>query len=178
MADIPSRYTRRVRPDGWRSGEDMVSLGLLTTGPNTNPGKIMLTSRSMLVLAQTILVFGACSLAFASSKLFGKAVDLGFPSWQVWVILPVAAALGAAKAIFVMRKRMRQNIARLRATTGRLWPWQIYPPQLLAFIVAMVILMNVLKRVLVGSPGGMAALGGVDVAVAAALIIASFEYRR
>ena len=138
----------------------------------------MLTSRTMLILAQAILVVGSASLILASTRLFGKAVDLGLPGWQIWVILPLALILGAGKAIFVMRKRMRQNIARLKEATGRLWPWQIYPPQLLAFILTMVVLMAVLKRVLAENATGLGVLGGVDVAVAAALIIASFEYRR
>ena len=85
---------------------------------------------------------------------------------------------GAGKAVFVMRKRMRQNIRRIATSTGKLWPWQIYPPQLLAFIVTMVILMNVMKRVLAGHGLGLGLLAGVDVAVAAALLIAAGEYRR
>ena len=57
-----------------------------------------------------------------------------------------------------------------------MWPWQIYPPQLLAFIVTMVILMAVLKRVLADNGLGLGILGGVDLAVAVALGVASLEY--
>ena len=138
----------------------------------------MLTPRFMLVLAQMILVAGAISLVPASIKLFHRALDLGLPSWSLWVVIPVAIALGVGKALFVMRKRMRQNITRIRSVTGKLWPWQIYPPQLLAFIVSMVVLMAVMKRVLAENALGLGILGGVDVAVAAALAIASLEYLR
>ena len=75
-----------------------------------------------------------------------------------------------------MRRRMRLNIARLRATTGKLWLWQLYPPPMLAFIVSMVVLMYVMKRVLAGSAMGLGGLGAVDIAVAVALVVASFEY--
>lgn len=138
----------------------------------------MLTPRLMLILAQSILVIGAFSMIPASIKLFSRAMNLGMPSWWLWVILPVALVLGVGKAMMVMRKRMRKNIERLRMATNKLWPWQIYPPQLLAFIVAMVVLMNVMKKVLAENAMGLGILGGVDVAVAAALAIASMEYRR
>ncbi len=137
----------------------------------------MLTSRSILVLAQTILLLGALSLVPASIKLFNRALDLGLPGWWLGVIVPLAAIAGWAKARFVMRKRMVQNVQRLRAATGRLWPWHVYPPQLLAFIVTMVVLMAVLKRVLADNAMGLGILGGVDVAVAVALLVASSVYR-
>lgn len=137
----------------------------------------MLTSRSILVLAQTILVFGGLSLVPASVKLFGRALHQGMPAWWIGVIVPLAIIAGWAKARFVMRKRMVKNVQRLRTATGRLWPWQIYPPQLLAFIIAMVVLMQVLKRVLAGNAMGLGILGGVDVTVAVALLVASSVYR-
>jgi len=143
-----------------------------------NPGlDTVLTSRSILVLAQAILLIGSVSLVPASIKLFRRALDLGLPAWWLAVIVPVAAAAGWAKARFVMRKRMVLNVQRLRGTTGRLWPWQVYPPQLLAFILTMVVLMAVLKRVLADNAMGLGILGGVDVAVAVALVAASSVYR-
>lgn len=138
----------------------------------------MLTPRLMLKLAQGLLVLGALAMIPASVSLFGRAFAAGMPRWYLFIIVPVALALGAAKAVFVMRKRMRLNIMRLAASEGKLWPWQIYPPQLLAFIVTMVILMNLAKRALAGNGLGLGLLGGVDVAVFAALLIASGEYRR
>lgn len=132
----------------------------------------------MLILAQTLLIIGALSMVPASIKLFRQALEAGLATWVIWVVVPLAVAAGFFKATVVMRKRMRRNIARLRATTGKLWPWQIYPPQLLVFIISMVILMRVLRRVLEGHAPGLAALGGIDVAVAVALIVASGEYRR
>jgi hypothetical protein len=138
----------------------------------------MLTPRLMLILAQSILVIGAISLIPASLRLFNRALDLGMPSWYLYLIIPVGLILGVGKALFVMRKRMQKNIMRLRSATGKLWPWQIYPPQLLAFIATMIISMNILRRVFWDSAMGLGVLGGVDTAVAGALIIASLEYRR
>jgi hypothetical protein len=132
----------------------------------------------MLLLAQAVLALGAFFMIPASWKLFSRALDLGLPSWSLFIIIPLALAAGVGKAVFVMRKRMRQNIARLRAATGRLWPWQIYPPQLLAFILSMVFSMFIMKRLVADSAVGLGVLGGVDVAVAAALFTAIFEYRR
>ncbi len=138
----------------------------------------MISPRLMLILAQTMLLMGGTSLIYAAVKLFIRSVAAGFPVWHLYWIVPVAVVFGASKAIFVMRKRMRINIVRLRATEGKLWPWQIYPPQLLVFILAMVLLMNILKRILTGDPVGLAALGAVDVIVAVALLVSSGEYRR
>ena len=132
----------------------------------------------MLILAQSILVIGAISLVPAAWRLFHRAIDAGMPSWHLYWIIPVALVLGGGKALFVMRKRMRQNIRRIATSPGKLWPWQIYPPQLLAFIVTMVVLMIVMKRVLADNAMGLGILGGVDVAVAVALVIASAEYLR
>ncbi len=131
----------------------------------------------MLLLARGVLTFGAISLVAGGIRLFRRAIEAGFPAWHLAWILPLAIVLGAGKARFVMRKRMRQNIARLRATREKLWVWQIYPPQLLAFIVSMVVLMRVLKIVLAENAVGLAVLGGIDAALAAALGVASLEYR-
>ncbi|PID80054.1 hypothetical protein CSB20_08455 [bacterium DOLZORAL124_64_63] len=138
----------------------------------------MFASRHILFLAQGLLIVGALGMIPASIQLFRRAVGAGLPPWVVGVIVPVAMLAGYMKAVKVMRKRMRANIARLRAHTGKLWPWQLYPPQLLVFIIAMVVLMRVLKRVLDGQAAGLATLGGIDVAVAVALLVASGEYRR
>ncbi len=137
----------------------------------------MLQSRHMLILGQSILLIGSLSLSFAAARLFRQALALGLPTWYLWLIISVAALLGAGKARFVMRKRMALNVKRLAATTGRLWPWQIYPPQLLVFILFMILLMGVLKRVLADNATGLGLLGGVDVGVAVALIVASGVYR-
>jgi hypothetical protein len=136
----------------------------------------VLQPRTMLRLAPLLLIVGAISLIYATGRLFQRALDGGMPDWHLAWIIPVFAVLGAVKARFVMRKRMRQNVARFRAATERMWPWQLYPPQLLAFIVTMVVLMNVLRRVLADEPVGLGVLGGVDLAVAVALVVASREY--
>ena len=138
----------------------------------------MLSPRLMLFFAQTFLFFGGLSMIVAAGRLFLRATDAGMPSWNIFWIVPLAALLGASEAIFVMSKRMRQNVARLRATQGKLWIWQIYPVPLLGFIFAMVTLMFVLKRVLTDDPIGLAVLGGIDVTVAVALLVSTREYRR
>ena len=137
----------------------------------------MLSSRVMLILAQSLLVVGSISLVPAAVRLFIRAMNAGMPTWHLYWIVPVAMVLGATKAIFVMRKRMRTNIARIQSTQEKLWPWQIYPPQLLLFILSMMTMMFVLKRVFAGNAIGLASLGAVDVAVAVALVVASAEYR-
>ena len=138
----------------------------------------MLNSRSMLILARWILLIGAVSLLSGGLRLFRRALDQGLSAWHLVWILPLAIVAGAAKARFVMRRRLRYNNDRLAATTGKLWPWQIYPPQLLVFILTMVVLMFVLKKVLAENAVGLGSLGGVDLAVAVALMVASLEYRR
>jgi hypothetical protein len=138
----------------------------------------MISSRLMLILAQGLLVVGAFSMILAAVRLFDRALAAGLPQWNLYWIIPVAVLLGVFKAVMVMRKHMVKNISRLRATTTKLWFWQIYPVRLLIFILSMVLIMNVLKRVFVDNAIGLGALGGVDVAVAAALIVASAEYRK
>jgi len=137
----------------------------------------MLSLRSILLLAQVLLVVGSLSLVLAAVNLFGRALAAGLPAGHLYWIIPVAGAAGVIKAHFVMRKRMRQNIDRLNGASGKFWPWQIYPPQLLIFIFSMILVMFVLKRVLAGSAVGLGLLGGIDVAVAVALFMAATEYR-
>jgi hypothetical protein len=136
----------------------------------------MFSGRTLLILAQTWLVLGALSLVYASVKLFHRGLDLGMSSSHLYWIIPVAILAGAFKARFVMRRRMRANVRRLAASTEKMWPWHIYPYQLLAFIIAMVILMNVLKRTFAENGFRLGCLGGVDLAVAVALFVAALEY--
>ena len=138
----------------------------------------MISGRFLLMMAQLWLVLGSLSLVYASVRLFLRGLDVGMSITHLYWLIPVAIAAGAFKARMVMRKRMRANIARLSSSTGKLWPWQIYPPQLLAFIITMVILMNILRRVFAENGLGLGCLGGVDLAVAVALAVASLEYRR
>ncbi|MFN2370948.1 MAG: hypothetical protein ABR506_07310 [Candidatus Krumholzibacteriia bacterium] len=145
--------------------------------PSTQEQDAVLDSRTMLLLAQALLIVGAVSLVPASYRLFARALELGLPAWWLALIVPVAGLAGWAKARFVMRKRMVRNVQRLRTATGRQWPWQIYPPQLLAFILTMVVLMRVLRGVWADSAAGLGVLGGIDVAVAVALVVASAVYR-
>ncbi len=138
----------------------------------------MISPRFLLLMARTWLILGSLSLVFASYRLFGRAVDAGLATTSLYWIVPVAILVGGIKARLVMRKRMRANIDRLSKATEKLWPWNIYPPQLLIFIITMIVLMAVLKRVLAGNGSGLGALGGVDLGVAVALAVASLEYRR
>lgn len=136
----------------------------------------MISPRLLLIMAQTWLVLGSLSLIYASTKLFRSALEAGLTPSHLYWIIPVSIFIGAFKARMVMRKRMRANIERLSTATGKMWPWEIYPVPLLIFIVTMVILMAVLKKVYVGNGAGLGALGGVDVGVAVALAVASLEY--
>lgn len=136
----------------------------------------MITGRILLILAQLSLVLGSISLVYAGVKLFGRALEAGMSTSHLYWIVPVAILAGGFKARFVMRRRMQANIRRLSDTTAKLWPWQIYPPQLLAFILSMVILMFIMKRVFADHAFGLGCLGGVDLAVAVALVVASVEY--
>ena len=137
----------------------------------------MLNPRIMLIMARWILIVGAVSLVSGGTRLIRRALEGDMSAGHLGWILPLAVLLGAGKARFVMRRRMRLNIERLTATTGKLWPWQIYPTPLLAFILTMVVLMIVLKKVFVGNAMALGMLGGVDFAVATALLVASLEYR-
>ena len=138
----------------------------------------MINSRFLLIMAQTWLVLGSMSLVYACVRLFRRALDGGMAPSHLYWIIPVAILAGAFKARFVMRRRMRANVRRLSETTKRLWPWQVYPPQLLAFILSMVILMFILRRVFAENGFGLGCLGGVDLAVAVALAVAALEYGR
>ncbi|MEN8007984.1 MAG: hypothetical protein ABFS42_13275, partial [Candidatus Krumholzibacteriota bacterium] len=138
----------------------------------------MISGRFLLIMAQLWLILGSLSLIYACVRLFRRALAAGMSVTHLYWIIPVAILAGAFKARMVMRKRMRANIDRLSASTEKLWPWQIYPPQLLAFIISMVILMNVLRRVFADNGFGLGCLGGVDLAVAVALAVASLEYGR
>ena len=138
----------------------------------------MINARFLMIMAQSWLVLGSLSLIYACVKLFRRALEAGLTPSHLYWIIPLAILAGAFKARMVMRKRMRANIARLSTTTEKMWPWQIYPPQLLAFIITMIILMAVLKRVFVDNGNGLGFLGGVDLAVAVALAVASLEYGR
>jgi hypothetical protein len=138
----------------------------------------MISGRFLLIMARTWLILGSISLVFAGVRLFMRALDAGMSTIHLYWIIPVAVLAGAFKARMVMRKRMRANIARLSSSTGKFWPWQIYPPQLLVFIISMVILMAVMKRVFAGNGPGLGALGGIDITVAVALAVASLEYAR
>jgi hypothetical protein len=138
----------------------------------------MISGRILLILAQTWLILGSLSIVYATVRLFRRALDGGMPVHHLYWLIPVGIFLGAFKARMVMRKRMRANIARLSSATEKMWPWQVYPWQLLTFIVSMVILMNVLRRVFAENAFGLGCLGGVDLAVAVALAVAALEYGR
>jgi hypothetical protein len=137
----------------------------------------MLKSRTMLLLAQVILIVGAVSLLVAAWRLFLQALAGGMPTGHLGWLLPVAVLIGIGKARFVMQRRMQVNARRLAAAAGRQWPWQVYPPQILVFIAAMVLSMLVLKHVFATDAMALGLLGGVDLAVAVALLITSWEYR-
>ncbi len=137
----------------------------------------MISPRVLLIVAQSWLVLGSLSLVYGAYNLFARALNAGMTVSHVYWLIPVAIVGGLFKARMVMRKRLRANIARLSAAEEKMWPWQIYPLRLVIFIIAMVVLMTVLKRVFANNGLGLGCLGGVDVAVAVALGVASLEYR-
>ncbi len=124
-----------------------------------------------------VLRLGALSLLWRTWQLLAQALRLGMRPVHLAWLLPVAVLLGLGKGRFVMRPRMLANVARLRAHAGRLAPWQLYPPQLFAFILSMVLLMAWAKGLAAGHALPTALLGGVDLVVAAALLGASGAYR-
>lgn len=168
----------RSRPPGIAPARGFPIFGAPESNADPMNGRLMISGRLLLIMAQTWLVLGALSLVYASWRLFSRALEVGMSTSHLYWIIPVFVVLGAVKARMVMRKRMQANIARLSSTTEKMWPWQIYPPQLLAFIISMVILMSILKRVFAENGLGLGCLGGVDVAVAVALAVASLEYGR
>jgi len=124
-----------------------------------------------------LLRLGALSLLWRTWEMVSHALGLGLRPVQLAWLLPLAVLLGLGKARFVMRPRMEANVARLRAHTGRLAPWNLYPPQLFAFILTMILLMAWAKGQAAGQALPLALLGGVDLMVAAALLGASDVYR-
>jgi len=137
----------------------------------------MFNPRQMLFLTQIFLLIGAAVLLSLSVRLFHHALKGGLWINHLGWIIPLALLVGGFKARFVMRRRLRANIDRLRATTKKKWPWQIFPPQMLLFIMSMIVVMHFLKRVFADNVLAQGILGGVDLAVALALFIASLEYR-
>jgi hypothetical protein len=124
-----------------------------------------------------VLRLGSLSLLWRTWQLLHRAWVLGLRPLHLAWILPVAILLGLGKARYVMKPRMVANVARLRAHQGPLGPWQLYPPQLFAFILSMVLLMAWAKSQAEGLALPTALLGGVDLMVAAALVGASGAYR-
>lgn len=137
----------------------------------------MISPRFLLIMAQTWLVLGSLSLIYGAYNLFNRALNAGMTVTHLYWLIPLGIVAGAFKARKVMRKRMRANIARLSSSEEKMWPWQIYPLPLLAFIITMVVLMTIMKRVFAANGLGLGCLGSVDVAVAVALGVASLEYR-
>lgn len=123
-----------------------------------------------------ILRLGALSLLWKTGVLLRQALQLGLEPVHLAWLLPLAAAGGWGKARFVMRRRMVANRDRLLAHRGRLWPWQLYPPQLFAFIAAMVMLMAWLRQIFAGRALPTALLGAMDLAIAAALLASAGIY--
>jgi hypothetical protein len=137
----------------------------------------MMSGSQLARLGGWVLRVGSLSLLWRTWQLLHRAWILGLRPLHLAWILPLAVVLGLGKARFVMKPRMVINVARLRAHQGRLAPWQLYPPQLFAFILAMVLLMAWAKGLAEGLALPTALLGGVDLMVAAALLGASSAYK-
>ncbi len=144
---------------------------------STDQASPMLSPKIMMFLARVTLTLGFVSLIVASFRLFHRAIAGGMPTWNLYWLVPVCLVFGYLKAVKVMRKKMRQNIVRLKTAKGGLYPWDIYPRALFAFILSMILIMIILKQVFTGHPNGLAFLGCVDLTVAVALLVSSLEYR-
>ncbi len=137
----------------------------------------MFQPKHLLTLSRILLLIGSLSLCYGAFKLAHKAIELGF-NWQhfIW-ISPVALAAGLAKALFVMRPKMRSNAHRLMHHKGKLYPWQLYPAPLLLFIASMITIMAILKSLFSTHATMIAFLSAVDLAVAMALVVGSRDQR-
>lgn len=136
-----------------------------------------MTGTQMTTLGAWFLRLGSLSLLWRTWQLAQQALRANLKPWHLAWILPVAAVVGLVKARLVMRPRMEQNVRRLLTHAERLRPWQLYPPQLFAFILAMILLLRWATAHFAQQAMPLALLSGVDLAVAAALISSASVYR-
>jgi hypothetical protein len=137
----------------------------------------MLAPTHLLLLSRVILLMGSMSLGLAAYRLTLKSISLGLsPQHFLW-IFPLAAFFGIGKALLLMRPRMRANARRIVEHRGKLYIWQLYPAPLMLFIASMITLMAILKNHFALHPEMNAGLAAVDLAVALALLIGSFDQR-
>lgn len=124
-----------------------------------------------------MLRLGSLSLLWRTWQLAQQALRLNLRPWHLAWLLPLATVAGLVKARMVMRPAMERNVRRLLGHGGRMRPWQLYPPQLFAFILTMILLMRWATGHFAGQAMPLALLAGVDLAVAAALLSSAGVYR-
>ena len=136
-----------------------------------------MTGRQMARTGGWVLRMGTVSLLVMTWINWQRAVDLRFPPVHLLWLAPAAALLGWMKARWVMLPRMTENARRLFSSRERLRPWQLYPPQLFVFILSMIALMAWLRHHYRWDMTVNAALGAVDLMIAAALLNVAGVYR-
>lgn len=119
-----------------------------------------------------VLRGAALLLGWAALRHARHALELGLPETQLLWLAPLGLGLGWFKARRVMDRPLAANEAWLRARP-RVPAWRVFPPWLLALIACMVGLSLWLKQVLANHAWGLAGLGTLDLAVAAALLLAA-----
>ncbi len=130
----------------------------------------MLNQRAMLLLAKIMLIGGAFGLLSAALRLFRQALAARMSDWHLCWIVPVAALVGVFKARSVMRRRMQTNVHRLTSAGKKQWPWQVFAPLIVFFIVMMILTMIVIKKRFGNEALALGIIAGVDLAVAVALV--------
>lgn len=137
-----------------------------------------MTGRQMVRLGGWTLRAGTLSLLVMTWVNWQRALDLRLQPVHLLWLAPAAALLGWMKARWVMLPRMMENARRLIRSRDRLRLWQLYPPQLFIFILSMIALMAWLRHHYRGDMTVNAALGAVDLLIAAALLNVAGVYRR
>jgi hypothetical protein len=137
-----------------------------------------MTGRQLAWAGAWLLRAGTLSLLTMTWVNWSRALALGLRAAHLLWLAPAALLLGWLKARLVMLPRMSANARRLFSSRERLFPWQLYPPQLFAFILAMIALMAWLRHHYRLDMTVNAALGAVDLAVAAALFASAGVYAR
>ncbi|MDP2361197.1 MAG: hypothetical protein Q8O14_10680 [bacterium] len=136
----------------------------------------MLSGHTLIVAGGWVLRLASLILLLVAWRLFSRAFGLGLGAGHFAWLLPLGLALGVFKARRVMRRILAANVAWLRGRE-RVPAWRVYQPRLLALIATMIALSSWLKLLAAESPWGLAALGGLDLAVGTALGLSAGLHR-
>ncbi len=124
-----------------------------------------------------VLRVAGVMLVLVALRLARRAHELGVePEHAAW-LAPLALVVGWFKARRVMGPLLERNVDDLSARE-RVPAWRLYPPRLMVFIVMMVVLSALAKRLAAGCGMGLATLSALDLAVGTALLLASLPVLR